>query len=154
METLLINHPSYVSCSLLQPSSLFRIIMTIMPSSYRPKLYDLCSFRYAIQEIKNDLMLCIGYDAGCWGWGGIELTILYARKRASHIVRCVLISVSKERVKVKLENQLCDRHRTRISRIESSSANHANIASSQNVLWRYLLYIFHNCSDLALRLPD
>ena len=73
--------PTCVSCWLLHPSSLCRIIM---PSSYRLKLYDLCSFRYVVQEIKNDLIFCIGYDAG--GGVGIELTILYARKRASHIV--------------------------------------------------------------------
>ena len=41
-----------------------------MLPSYRPKLYDLCSFRYVVQEIKSDLMLCIGYDAGGGGGGG------------------------------------------------------------------------------------
>jgi hypothetical protein len=61
------------------------------------------------------------------GGGGIELTILYARKGASHIVRCILLSVSRERVKGKLENQPWDRHRTGVSRIESNSANHANV---------------------------
>jgi hypothetical protein len=61
-------------------------------------------------------MLCIGYDAGVGD--GIELKILYARKRASHIVKSVLLSVSRERVKFKLEIQPCDRHRTGVSRIE------------------------------------
>jgi hypothetical protein len=56
--------PTYISCSLLQLSFLFRIIM---PSSHRPKL--LWPVQLSIRRSGNQEWLNALYRVRCWGWG-------------------------------------------------------------------------------------
>lgn len=83
-----------------------------------------------------------------WGWDWTDNIV--CKEEGVAYSKCILLTVSRARVKGKLEIQPWDRHRTAVSRMESNSANHANVTTSQNVLWRYLLYIFLNCNDLMV----
>lgn len=115
--------PTCVSCWLLHPTSLCHIIM---PSSSRLKLYDLCRFRYVDQEIKKDLIHSIGYDAAGRGWWWDWTDNIVCKEEGVAYNKCILLSVSKRRVKGKLEIQPLDRHRTGVSKKKSKSINHAN----------------------------